>query len=87
LRQLFADPDFAALLEAAPQMRRLLRPLGHMLGVRLPPPPASVRPDPPPAASLRVASMQPPGPTRRLPASPVTPPAFAAIAPTPPQNA
>ncbi len=48
LRHLLAEPDMAALLDATPQMRRLLRPLCHMLGVRLPPPPAAAS-DPPPA--------------------------------------
>jgi hypothetical protein len=37
LRHLLADPEMAALVEAAPQMGRLLRPLCRSLGVRLPP--------------------------------------------------
>ncbi len=44
LQQLLADPEFAALADAAPQMRRLLRPVCRMLGVRAPPPRP---PDPP----------------------------------------
>ena len=45
LRHLLAEPEMAALLEAAPQMRRLLRPLCHMRGcVRRPPwPPRRAR--------------------------------------------
>lgn len=42
LRHLLADPEMVALLEAAPQAGRLLRPLCRMLGVR--PPPAPRRP-------------------------------------------
>jgi hypothetical protein len=37
LRHLLADPEMAALIEAAPQMGRLLRPLCRSLGVILPP--------------------------------------------------
>ena len=33
LRYLLAEPEMAVLLDAAPQMRRLLRPLCRMLGV------------------------------------------------------
>ena len=42
LRHFLADPDVAALLVEAPQLRRILRPLCRMLGIRparaLPPP-------------------------------------------------
>jgi hypothetical protein len=44
LRLLLADPDLPALLQTAPQLRRALRPLCRMLGVKLPPQPP---PDPP----------------------------------------
>jgi hypothetical protein len=52
LQLLLADPEVAALLTAAPQLRRTLRPLCRMLGVSLPrpasPPPAPLpEPDPP----------------------------------------
>ena len=36
LQHLLSDPEMAALLSAAPQMGRLLRPLCQMLGLRLP---------------------------------------------------
>jgi hypothetical protein len=79
LQHLLADPAFAALLDAAPQMRRLLRPLGRMLGVSLPPCPATLAPParapvmrtPPPAfpaAPSAPSAAAPPRPV--LPASP-----------------
>ena len=37
LQFLLTDPEFAALIAAAPQMGRVLRPLCRMLGVELPP--------------------------------------------------
>ncbi len=52
LRHLLADPQMAALVEAAPSMGRLLRPLCRMLGVR---PPPGLKPPPRPAASSRAA--------------------------------
>jgi hypothetical protein len=61
LRHLLADPEMAALIEAAPQMRRLLGPLCRSLGVRLPPdllpPPRAPKPRKPrqPAAAPRPA--------------------------------
>jgi hypothetical protein len=95
LQHLLADPDMAALLRAAPQMRRLLRPLGHMLGVRLPPPRPEDDPDDPvdPAPRLGPEPAQPPAaPAGGIAAAPVpprfpgTPPAVAppAVAPPPP---
>jgi hypothetical protein len=36
LRYLLRDPEMAALLEKAPQARRVLRPLCHLLGVKAP---------------------------------------------------
>ena len=90
LQHLLADPEFAALVDAAPQMRRLLRPLCRMLGVRLPPalvpPPRPPRPAGPPAAPLA----QPPAAAcRRTAVGPSTaaPPAGAphAARPLPPR--
>lgn len=37
LQYLLADPEMTALLEADPALGRVLRPLCHILGVRLPP--------------------------------------------------
>jgi hypothetical protein len=56
LRSLLAEPDMAALLEAAPGIERLLRPLCRMLGV--------ARPKPPPRATprSRAAPRKPPPP-------------------------
>ncbi len=71
LRHLLAEADMAALLDAAPQMRRLLRPLCRMLGVRLPPGLAAP-PAPPPARAA--------APRRALPAAPL-----AAPMPSPPR--
>ena len=52
LQHLLAAPEMAALLSAAPQAGRLLRPLCRMLGVPRPPsltpPPRPARPVPPP---------------------------------------
>ncbi len=44
LQHLLADPELAALLAAAPQAGRVLRPLCRMLGVAPPGPPAPPRP-------------------------------------------
>ncbi len=53
LQTLLAHPDIPALLEAAPQLCRALRPLCHMLGVNLPRPSAApdAAPDAAPAAA------------------------------------
>ena len=56
VQHLLTDPEFAALVDAAPQMRRLLRPLCRMLGVRLPPPPPPI---PTPPAAIDGATPQP----------------------------
>jgi hypothetical protein len=50
LQNLLSRPDLPALLEAAPQLRRALRPLCRMLGVALPPQPrpAQTQPQAPP---------------------------------------
>ena len=73
LRYLLAEPEMQALLAAAPQAGRLLRPLCRMLGVD--PPPAIAKPPPRPATIA--ASPPPPAPPahpprRHLPA-PATP--------------
>lgn len=68
LRHLLAQPDMAALLEAAPGIERLLRPLCRMLGVERPPlpprptsPPTSpIPPRQPPPAEPAAASAAPP---------------------------
>ena len=65
---LLADPDMAALIAAAPQIGRTLRPLCHMLGVSLPPalrrpPPASPSPLPAPPCAAEAG--------RRVPAEPL----------------
>jgi hypothetical protein len=51
LRAMLADPDIPALLEAAPQLRRALRPLCRMLDVSLPRRPTPAQPEPPPEAT------------------------------------
>jgi len=71
LQHLLAEPEMAALIEAAPQMRRLLRPLCRMLGVRPPPAP---RPPPPAPAAVRPPAVRPP-------AAPVHPPESTPSAP------
>ena len=81
LQHLLADPEMAALLAAAPQAGRLLRPLCRMLGVRPPPalvpPTRPTRPRKPP--SSRPAAVRP---------SPAAPPAGPKrAAPRPPPNA
>ena len=43
LQHLLSDPETQALLAASPRMRKLLHPLCHMLGVKLPPIPRSPR--------------------------------------------
>jgi hypothetical protein len=59
LRHLLADPEMAALIEAAPQMGRLLRPLCRSLGVRLPP---GLLPPPRAPKPRKPRSPQPPRP-------------------------
>jgi hypothetical protein len=88
LQHLLLDPDMAALIAAAPQAGRILRPLCRMLGVI--PPPALARPRRPrqpatptgPAAPARLPA--PPAPAEaaapspgqpREPAPPAAPPA------------
>ena len=69
--------EMAALMQAAPaEMRRVLRPLCHMLGVRPPPilaPPPSARPKPPSPPALAEPAKPPPpagsGKSRKNPAT------------------
>ena len=67
LQHLLADPEFAALVDAAPQMRRLLRPLCRMLGVAPPPPPRTEPPPPPAAVAAAMPPPAAPGPPPRDP--------------------
>ena len=62
LQHLLAEPEMAALIAAAPQAGRVLRPLCRMLGVRLPPALLPPPPAPPPA--------RPVAPSRPRPAAP-----------------
>jgi hypothetical protein len=55
LQHLLGEPEMAALIAAAPQTRRMLRPLCRMLGVPLPPGLRPVRRVPPPAPSTPAA--------------------------------
>ncbi len=55
LNHLLSDPEMVALLEAAPQMGRLLRPLCQMLGIRLSEHPSLLRRRRRAAALLAVA--------------------------------
>jgi hypothetical protein len=57
LTQLMAEPEFLALLDAAPQAGRLLRPLYWMLGLK-PPPQLALPKRRRPAAEHRVAGKQ-----------------------------
>ncbi len=77
LQHLLSDPEMAALLQAAPQAARILRPLCRMLAIRVDP---SVVP-PPPKRAARSASAAPepaetepartkPAPTELAPAGP-----------------
>jgi hypothetical protein len=69
LETILSDPDFAAIIAHCPQALRLLRPLGHMLGVRhaslgvrhaaVPPLPGRRPPAPPAIAAPRATPVQP----------------------------
>ncbi len=65
LQHLIDEPEMAALLDAAPQLRRLLRPLNAMLGLRPPAQPAAA----PQAAGAAAARRPPPWVTPPLPPS------------------
>ena len=70
LQYLLAEPEMAALLDAAPQMRRLLRPLCRMLGVRLPPSSRPAEPARPEGTDRRTQPDTPPPPPRPAPLRP-----------------
>jgi len=72
LQHLLTEPEMAALIEAAPQAGRLLRPLCRMLGVA--PPPALALP------ARRAAPAAPPRPAAVLPSG-AAPPALADATP------
>ena len=57
VQALLSDPEMAALLDAAPQAARLLRPLCRMLAVR--PDPTVLRPPPKPAAPPTLPCSEP----------------------------
>ncbi len=65
LRHLLAEPEMAALLAAAPQAGRILRPLCRMLGIRPPPGLPGPRPAPAgtPSGAIIPAAPHPPPPT------------------------
>lgn len=77
LRLLLAEPEMVAMIEAAPQLRRLIRPLWRMLKLEPPPPILQAPPASPPAPARR--SRPRPRPARAVgrasPTSPLTPPA------------
>ncbi len=66
LQHLLGEPEMAALIAAAPQMRRMLRPLCRMLGVHPPPgllaPPQARRA--PPSRPAAAGGAPPAGPRR-----------------------
>lgn len=70
LHYLLAHPDFPALLAAAPQLRRRLRPLCHMLGVTLPRPPTPTPPAPDLPPDLPPEPPPEPPPGAPMPAPP-----------------
>ncbi len=74
LQHLLADPEMAALIAAAPQAGRILRPLCRMLGVRLPP-------------SLRQPSLRQPSLRTPRPSAPAAGTAGPVLAPRPPPAA
>ena len=75
LRHFLADPEVASLLAQAPQLRRILRPLCHMLGIR------AAQALPPLSQSLSHLPAQPPD----VPANPChAPPQLAAPRPAAP---
>ena len=80
LHHLLAEPEMAALLAASPGLRRMLRPLCHMLGIKPPNEPApaptsapAVAPTPPEAAGPpppEPPAPEPPAPNIARPAIP-----------------
>ncbi len=94
LQTLLAGPDNPALLEAAPQLRRHLRPLCRMLGITLPPaPPLPPGPSARPRQGAAAGSTAPPEPAsptaqaataRHRPAAAARLKATAVLCPPPP---
>lgn len=69
LRQMLDDPQMPALLAAAPQLHRILRPLCLMMGVEPPPRPERTPPPAEPTATTDPATPSlPPKRPRRAPA-------------------
>ena len=84
LRHFLADPEVASLLAQAPQLRRILNPLCHMLGIRAAqalPPPSSQPPEAPPATPLIPCHAQPPAAPIAFPPWPAPPPSPDALPP------
>ncbi|MFP5248425.1 MAG: hypothetical protein ACLGP3_01200 [Acidobacteriota bacterium] len=81
LSHLLAEPEMAALVTAAPQARRLLRPLCRMLGVRMPPGPKPAHSAAPTAPEPAAASVSGPPPLRAPPPLPPLPPLDACVPP------
>ena len=71
VQTLLADPNLAELFHAAPQLRRALRPLCHMLGVRLPS--QAAPPDTAPQTAAPAANAPPPEPPPGPPPGPPAP--------------
>jgi hypothetical protein len=73
LQHLLGEPEMAALIAAAPQAGRILRPLCRLLGVR--PPPALLTAPAAPVAAPPLPAAASPGLTGRQAPSAVSPPA------------
>ena len=71
LRRLLDEPGMQALLEAAPQAGRVLRPLWHILSAE-PPPPLLRRPPPAPAPAEEAKAEPEARPPRSVPRPPAT---------------
>ena len=80
LQVLLDDPEMQALIAAAPQIGRTLRPLCHMLGLRPPPTLQLPPPAPPPPRKAKAARTPPAGPSRAEPPRPPRPPPARKIA-------
>lgn len=70
LQLMLANPNVPAMLAAAPQLRRSLRPLCHMLGVSLPKPPPVPQPPTQPPPQLPPQLPEPEPPSAPYPPSP-----------------
>ncbi|MHB1302039.1 MAG: hypothetical protein ACYCZB_00995 [Acidiphilium sp.] len=82
MAHLLTDPELITMIEADRRFGRLLRPLCHTLGIRLPPCLQRPKPTPKPAKSARKRRTAKPAPAFRLildpvrPAQTATPPLF-----------